>query len=368
MKLKVKTSMFQDMVARASKGASENKLLPLTSFMAVSLKQNVLTLITTDTSNTLKIVADKVEGEDFYAVVPVDVFSKLVAKTTSETITLTLKENSLEVKGNGVYNISLPQDEEGLIELPEPDSCFGADEKPADKLHLTTIKNILNINKAAVSKSIDTPVLCSYYLGESVITTDENVICFNLMPTVKEPKLISSDTMELLALSNSEDIDVYVDGPKLLFVSADLRLFSYEHDGKEVFPVDDITAYLDEEFKSMCKVPKTVFQNVIDRLSLFIEPYDKNGAYLTFTPDGIKVTSKKSSSVEVLSYTESKAFSPFVCCVDIPMLKAQIDVIPGETVEVHYGHDSALKLKTEKVIQIIALLEDDSLPAGSTVE
>ena len=43
--------------------------------------------------------------------VQAELFSKLVAKTTTETITLTLKESSLEVKGNGTYNIELPLDE-----------------------------------------------------------------------------------------------------------------------------------------------------------------------------------------------------------------------------------------------------------------
>jgi DNA polymerase III sliding clamp (beta) subunit (PCNA family) len=48
--MKIATEKFQDMVARASKGASENKLLPITRLMAFELKDNVLTLTTTDTA------------------------------------------------------------------------------------------------------------------------------------------------------------------------------------------------------------------------------------------------------------------------------------------------------------------------------
>ena len=61
-KMVIPTGKFQDMVARASKGASENKLLPITSMMAIELKDNVLTLTTTDTANYLKVKADKVDA------------------------------------------------------------------------------------------------------------------------------------------------------------------------------------------------------------------------------------------------------------------------------------------------------------------
>ena len=101
MKLTLKTLKLQEMVSKAIKGASNNKMIPITSLMAIQWQDGVLTLITTDAANTLKII-DKVEGEEFYVVVQTELFSKLVAKTTTETITLTLKESSLEVKGNGI--------------------------------------------------------------------------------------------------------------------------------------------------------------------------------------------------------------------------------------------------------------------------
>ena len=360
--MKIATEKFQDMVARASKGASENKLLPITSLMAFELKDNVLTLTTTDTANTLKVISDKVEGDDMYAVVPVDLFSKLIAKTTSESITIKLTDSSLEVNGNGTYNIPLAMDEDGLVQFPEYKF-----EKKGDPevVNLTSVKNILNINKAAVAKTIDTPCLCGYYIGKRVISTDEQVICFNDFQLLKEDVLISPEMMELLSLNTEEKINCYYSDGYFLFETPNIVLYGAEHDGKDLFPVEEITGYLDEEFRSMCKLPKILLQNVIDRLSLFIEPYDKNGAYFTFTKEGVKVTSKKSSSVEVIAYQESKDFAPFICCVDIPMLKAQIDANPGEAIELWYGHDSAIKMTSGKVTQVIALLEDDNLEHNS---
>lgn len=358
MKMTISTEKFQDMVARASKGASENKLLPITSMMAFELKDNVLTLTTTDTANYLKVVADKIEGDDMYAVVNVDLFSKLIAKMTSESITITLTDNSLQVRGNGTYSLPLEMDEDGLVQYPS--YTFEKKGEP-EVIHLTSIKSILSINKAAVAKSMETPCLCGYYAGERVITTDGDAICFNDMKLFKNPALISQEMINLLSLNTEEKINCWRDGDNFLFETPNIVIYGCSHDGMDLYPVEEITSYLDTNFGSMCKLPKILLQNVLDRLALFIEPYDKNGAYFTFTKEGVKVHSKKSSSVELIAYQESKDFSPFVCCIDIPLLREQVDSNPGESIELWYGQDAAIKLTSGKVTQVISLLEDEEI-------
>lgn len=349
---------FQDMVARATKGASENKLLPITSMMCIQLENNVLKLTTTDTANTLVIMSPKIEGDDMYVVVPVKQFSGLIAKTTSDSIKLVVKGDKLEVHGNGVHSIELPTDEDGVIQFPK----FSFEKQgEGNIINLSSIKDILSINKACVAKTIDTPCLCGYYLGDQVITTDEQTICFNDMKLTDVDYLVSPEMMELLSLSKQEKITWWYKDGFFLFETEDLILHGAEHDGKENFPAEEIMSYLDTEFTSHCKLSKLALQGTIDRLALFIEPYDKNGAYLTFTKDGVKVTSKKSSSDEIIPYMESHSFNAFVCCVDIPMLKGLIDANPGESIELWYGNESCMKITSNKITQVIALLEDESL-------
>ena len=55
MKIIIKTTTLQEMIAKAIKGASNNKLIPLTSLMAIEVKDKVLTLTTTDATNYLYI-------------------------------------------------------------------------------------------------------------------------------------------------------------------------------------------------------------------------------------------------------------------------------------------------------------------------
>ncbi len=359
MKITVKTAKLQEMVSKAVKGASNNKMIPITGLMAIALKDNTLTLTTTDATNTLKIIEPKIEGPDFYVVVQVDVFSKLVAKTTAENITLTLTDQLLEVKGNGSYKIELPLDEEGqLIRFPEYKFTAPKGDK-GEEIHLSTIKVILNANKAALAETMEVPCLTGYYFDDKVITTDSFKVCSNDLKVFASKILLSAELVELLAVMDHEKIKVQHAGGKVLFTTPNVVVYGVELDGIETYPADDIKAYLETEFESSCKLPKSALLNVLDRLMLFVATFDKNGVYLTFNNEGLEIASKRHTGTETIKYQGSTSFRPFTCCVDIELLKSQISAQDGELVEMWYGHEKAIKMVAGKTTQIIALLEDD---------
>ena len=360
MKITLKTTEFQKMVSKAIKGAGNNKLLPITSMMLIEKSNNTngkIVLTTTDTNNTLKVYGEPYSSEDFYCVVPVDIFSKLISKLTCEKLTLDVCEDTLKVTGNGTYKISLPVDEEGLVQFPTYEFS-GTD---TYDIKLSTVKSILAVNKSALSTSSEGDCYCGYYLADKVITSDENVICFNMIKVCDKPVLISREMMDLVALTNNEDIKFVRNGSYIEFTCGDITVYGPEHFGIDEFPVEDMCAYLDLNFPSSCKVTKLSMQSVIDRLALFIEPYDRNGAYFTFTKDGIMIKSKKSSIEELVHYSESDNFMPFVCCVDVPMFKSQLDSIPTDTITLAFGDENALKLSSGNIVSVVALFEDEEL-------
>ena len=357
--MKVVSSRMKDAVNKAIKGAGFNNLIPITSMIGIKLEGGKLRLFTTDMTNTLCIIIDKVSGVDMDITVDADKFGKLIAKTTSEDIELIVIDDVLSVKANGTYKIPLISDEEGLVTFPALSETKGK----TTNVKLTSIMQAYNINKSALAKTLENPALTGYYCGDMVISTDANVITFNdfKMFEQDEPLLISPQLMQLLTLNKQEDIKLIADKTLLTFIADDMVVQGAVMEGIEDFPADDVKAYLDEAFTSSCKVPKDLLLATLDRLALFIEPYDKNGAYFTFGRKGINIHSKKDASTEIINYVESKNFEPFLCCVDIPMLKEQLQANPDDTVKICYGNENALKIESGKVTQVIALLEDEDL-------
>ena len=350
---------MKDAVNKAIKGAGFNNLIPITSMIGIKLEGGKLRLFTTDMTNTLCIIIDKVSGVDMDITVDADKFGKLIAKTTSEDIELIVIDDVLSVKANGTYKIPLIADEEGLVTFPALSETKGK----TTNVKLTSIMQAYNINKSALAKTLENPALTGYYCGDMVISTDANVITFNdfKMFEQDEPLLISPQLMQLLTLNKQEDIKLIADKTLLTFIADDMIVQGAVMEGIEDFPADDVKAYLDEAFTSSCKVPKDLLLATLDRLALFIEPYDKNGAYFTFGRKGINIHSKKDASTEIINYVESKNFEPFMCCVDIPMLKEQLQANPDDTIKICYGNENALKIESGKVTQVIALLEDEDL-------
>lgn len=360
MELKIKTHDLKEMVSKSIKCVSNNKLIPLTSLMSIKVESNILTLTTTDATNYFYVSSsDLYDCEDFEVCVMADIFTKLVQKTTAEYTTLVVDNAIMKIKGNGNYTLELPLDENGAtIKFPKKlkDDCF---RKLLGTIKLSTIHNILAVNKSSLAENMDFPVLTCYYCGDKVITSDRKRVCDTDIKVFDEPMLITAALMELLGSLDEEDIEVTIDEGSVVFSTSSDILFAPITEGVETFPVKAIESLVEQDFSSMCKVSKSALLNVVDRLSLFVAPYDKHGIYLTFNSDGILLSSKKSSGQELIPYVESENFVPYTCCIDIEMFRSQIVTQDCDAVELYYGSDVAVKLVNKNITQIIALLEDD---------
>ena len=359
--MKLKTEKLQELVSRAIKGCSNDKMIPITGLMSIELANHKLTFATTDAINYLFITEDKVDGEDFNVVVQADTFSKLISRMTCESITLELTGSELNVKGNGEYKIELPLDEEGEpIKFPRPlNSVDIVAVKPDYEIKLSTIKQLLTVNKPALATSDDGSCYTGYYVGESVVTTDSYKICGTAIKIFDEPVLIRPEMMDLLDVMASEDVKVYIEADTIVFTTPDCIVYGKKLEGIEEYKIDAISGLLDLDFPSECSVSKDAILQALDRLALFVGPYDKNGIYLTFTREGLMITSKKSSGTEVIPYKTSKDFKDFTACINIDMLQTQIKAHTLDEITIQYGLDNALKIVDGNITQIIAFIEDD---------
>lgn len=362
MSLKVKTTKLQEMVSRAIKGASNNKMIPMTSLMSISLAKKKLTLTTTDATNYLYIIENKIDGEDFNVTVPVDIFSKLISKLTCENVELNINEedSALEVNGNGSYLIELPTDENGqLINYPDPVGDMNLKEIESGEINLSTIQAVLNTAKPSLSTTNDVPCYTGYYMGEDIVTTDTIKLCDMKINVFGNPKLVSPEQMNLLSVMEAEKIKVHEKDNILVYTSPDCVVYGPTLEGIDDFAIDSIKALMSTNFESKCKLPKDAVLQVLDRLALFVEDYEKNAIHLTFTKDGLQVSSMKSSGIEIIQYLESENFKDYICCVDIECLQSQIKALVGDSLELYYGDSNALKITEGNVTLLICLLDEN---------
>jgi len=357
MFLKLKTSVLQNMLNDAVKGASNNKLVPLTGMICIELRNNVLKLITTDGTNYL-YVKEKVEGEDFYIVINIDTFSKLVSKLTSEFITLTLDSNKLSITGNGDYIIDLPLDENGqLIKFPNPIETVSLDGIEVKKLKKLTINKMLSASKSAVANTLEVPCYAGYYVGDKIVTTNTYKICEVLDNLSIPPMLWNANMVELLALIKDEQADLYCsnDVDYIIVTTPQVDIYSVKYEGIETYAIEPINQLLVSSFDSKAVIPTEAIKNVLERLALFVGPYDDNSMKLQFDEKELRISSKENTGIEVISYLSSELPKPFECIVDIETLDSQVKSVVDEKLVICWGKDNAIKLHYDDVTHIVAL-------------
>lgn len=361
MKITVKTHILQSMVSKAMKGVGNNKIVPLTSMMQVEVSNGSLSLLTTDGVNYFKTIQPETGLDDFYVVVMADIFSKLVDKTTTETVTMTMDiaNASLTFKGNGTYNIELPLDEEGeLVKFPLYVFDTGA---ATQTINLTTIKNIVSTNGVALSASMEDECYIGYrFTPDYVVSTDTLLINHNAIKTFGVDLLLPAELLKLVCLMTDEKITVQFDDNyrKMLFTSPNYVVYGEQISGIDNYDVAAVMNWVSAEFPSSCTIPKVALLAAIDRIILFMGEYDREGIRLNFGVDGISVSTCSRKNTELIKYQSTSAHRPFECLIHSRLLKTQLTAYGEDALVLHYGSDAALKMTFGRVTQIIALSDD----------
>lgn len=366
MKLVINTAELKEMVSKAEKGAGNNKLLPITSLMGIKYDDK-LTLTTTDGTNYLCVTKDVTTGDDltatevFNVAVAVDRFAKLIARMTSEKVTLEVMDNALQVTGNGTYKIELPYDENGeVVKYKNPaDKLMKSEVLEEGNINVATVKQVIASVKPALAVTSEVPCYMNYYVAEKVVGTDTYTIADLENKVFDNPTLVSPELMNLVSLTGAVQMayTIYKDG-NIKFVADDCQVYGRCSDGLDEYAINAINKLLDKDMQSKCEVSKDSLLQLLDRLMLFVTPYDKNGVTLTFTEDALLIESLNFSGTEEIKYLSMANVEQFTCTIDIQILQTQVKASLGSNLEIYWGSNSAIKLKSGNLSQILALLGD----------
>ena len=196
-------------------------------------------------------------------------------------------------------------------------------------------------------------------MHKQVLATDTYKIAKMNVPIFETPKLISSELFDLISVIDDENICVYTKDDTIVYKTLNCTIVGKLMDGIENYAIDAINELIDVEFPSFCSVSKSAFIQLLDRLMLFVGPYDNNGINLTFISNGLQVSSMAASGIEIIPYTASDNFIDYTCTVDVYNLMQEIKSIQNDTINIYYGNDSGLKFEDGNIIIIIALLDNE---------
>ena len=362
MKITFPTTQLQAVLNKAVKGAGNNKLIPMTSLIAIEASGDVAKFTTTDATNYLMMTASISDLEfqsdsDFYVAVQVDLLAKLVSKMTSDRTTLEVTDSGLNIIGNGRYQIELDVDDDGNpIRLPNPIDKFEKGES-IGAVQSSVIANSISSLKSALLDKEDYPWYECYYINnEFILATDTYTVASYKRGFLDKPFLVSSEMMDLIGLLLG-DISVYSNNNALLFESDNGVVYGKVTDGIDRYSVDELNAFVEQDFEFSCKVAKPTMLNLLDRISLFVSPYDNGEITLTFKADGLEVSSD--SANELITYAEpSEKSGDFICKTDITTLISQFKSQLSDVIEIQYGEDNAIKLVDGELTSVVALIEE----------
>lgn len=357
--IEVKTEVLQNMVNKAVRGASNNPLIPLTSYIGITFKSNVLSLLTTDGMNYLDVSCDLEKGEEMKAVVLADTFARLVRRLSGDTVKMSLTDKCLLIECHGTYKLELLVDDDGKpTEFNMPfDSLEG---KPKlCEFSRSLITRLMVSLKQSLATVPTRPHYCCYRMGDEVIATNTSLISILNQKVFETPKLVSAECMNLLDAVVDEGgsaVPYQLDGA-VVYDCGNAVLYSREPNGIENFNSAAIKGFGDSEFPYHCTISVDALIETLERIDIFVSEYEKlRPADLEFTTDGVTVTSRNTGGVETVQYETVEGEPNFKCTVDVKSMLLILQAQSSDVVDLYFGTEQTIKIVDGDLVTILALM------------
>lgn len=358
--VKLNTKEFSAMLSKVSKCTSKGGMALLAELVEIRLAGGVLSLRTTDTRNVMILRKSGVSGDDFVATISIDVFDKIVSKTSKEEIELTVDDKAVHLKGNGSYHFPLIIEGDNPITF-EPLSMI-SDPEVKKQFSKADFLEAIKYTGDFVGSAYVYPTVSGFYFGQNVITSDMCTCCY------LHKQFFDSDVMfypSTLALLNEVDEDTVMflkKGRTIQFISSTCLINSTIHSDTENFPVADFGDYLTEEFGSSITISKKEACEILERVSFFVDMKTEFGATLfDFTEEGVNISDRNGKASERLSVKDVVNFVPFTCYVSAMDLLKVLNIEGDDEIRLWYANPTALRIESGNVTRILALLDPEDI-------
>lgn len=352
----IKTTILKQLLSKAMRAVKNDKLLPITGLIGISTFEDGYIQLNTYDGNNLVAVSKEVGCNiNSYVVVEASSFNTLINRLTSEEISLEFKDKFLEVKsGKGTYKFDVAFEDNGsVVEFPQIDA-------PVDNFNEIPLKELMyaiTVNEASVSKTFEQVEIVGAYFGEMLITTNGYLACLtnvNLKEVFGKPLLFNYNTLKLLPIfEGNEKISVAVEDNKVCLYSDDSIIIGNLIPSAERYPAEALLTFLQKDYSFKVEVNKSKLLDALNRLNIFVKPYDKNLIKLIIEEGFLTLKSLTNNAEDSIQVTGE--YEDFTFNVDYDYLKSQVSSCYGENIILGFGKETAIILFDGVATHVISI-------------
>ncbi len=341
----------------------------ITETVALNASNNILTLSVTNMEYLVKTKMDITTDEEFNATVNADVFLKLINQLTTPSIELTIENNILIVKGNGIYKLPMIYENDKLLVLPDITIKNVINEFD---LSLSSLMAIYNYNSKELNKNLigSSPVQKLYYVDKEGCITFTSGACVTTFSVPEQVKfLISPKLVKLFKLFTDssvhicfgkDDINNEITQTKLLIKDSLVELIAIlpsDNTLLSMVPKDNIRQMAKQKYPYTISISKDKLSESINRLLLFmpsnlyIQPLGRFEFFNSF----VKLYDRDKHNEESITYitpieltSESEEL-----ILDLNDVKVMLDNVKEDNLTIHFGNHQAIVIERPNIYNII---------------
>lgn len=363
----IRTELLQDSCAKILNAVDSNVLSAVTETLEIKASNNVFTMSVTNREYFVEIKMPIEVSDELHATVNANLFLKLIAKVTSETIELSTNGNSLHIKCNGDYKIPLIYEGDQLMELPRISVENINEEFDVDS---SVLRSMVNYNSKELQKgTISKPIQRLYYMDANGAVTFTTGACVNKFDVEMKSKLLLNDKLvKLFKLFKDTKVKMTV-GHNPINADTLATVVKFEAPNITIsavlscddsmvvkFPVDGVRGRADAVYPHTVAINKDVLTQAIDRLMLFSQAASKSDLSLSiikmkFSNGAVTVSDRMDVNKEDVPFSNAvDMLDDYVAFIDSSDLTKTLASCTNQLVTFNFGNSQAFVL-TEGMVK-----------------
>ena len=369
----INTNQLKDICSKILNTLDTNNLSTVTDALEIKISDNTLNINITNKEYYVRFKFPVTENIDFHAVVNASLFLKLINQITESEIELNIVDNSLQIKGNGIYTLPFIYEDTELLKLEEItinniNSQF--------TVSTEILKSILTYNSKELNRGVMTrPIQKLYYIDNKGAITFTSGACVNSFILPEPVKLLLNNRIvKLFNIFNSENVNVVLGKDtlndfiqsKIIIYNDSVSLSAIINDDESLFnsvPVEAIRGRANDNYPYSIFINKKEFSQALSRISLFCNS-DNPYCTFTFNNNSLIMTTPKNKNEEQIYYAEnSNSVSEneeYLCILDIEDLKTLLNGINQTQINIRFGNCQPIVIAYHSVKNVVpeCVLED----------